>query len=149
MNNVQQVRVQLEKMYQEMGGEKLNNSIRQILNELQSKLNNVLEDLSNNFTLKYFYFLSFFVYCCIFVLILYIVCRLESDVIDSVLQMRTILAKIKNTGQMSKIADDADTVVDPLKNVLEHHLSRYVSQCEKTVIKKIIKVFFSYLIKLH
>lgn len=57
MNNVQQLRVQLEKMYEVMGGDKLNNSIQQTLNELQLKLNVVLEKLANIFALRFIFYL--------------------------------------------------------------------------------------------
>lgn len=63
MNNIQQSRVQLEKMYAVMGGEQLNNTVQQMLNDLQMKLNNVLEKLANIFAqrqekMTWFYFMT-------------------------------------------------------------------------------------------
>lgn len=49
MNNIQQLRVELQKMYQKMGGESLEEDVATILNELQGSLNTVLDELAQKF----------------------------------------------------------------------------------------------------
>lgn len=53
MNNIQQLRVELEKMYNQMGGESLEEGAANILKELQQSLNAVLDDLAQMFAKRY------------------------------------------------------------------------------------------------
>src|SRR6218665_686701 len=49
MNNIQQLRIQLEKLFESMGGEKLEQDTSIILTELQQSLNVALDDLGRIF----------------------------------------------------------------------------------------------------
>ena len=52
MNNIQQTRIQLEKTYVSMGGNSLEQDAAQPLNELQSHLNVVLDELAHVFAVR-------------------------------------------------------------------------------------------------
>ncbi|CAG9530531.1 unnamed protein product [Cercopithifilaria johnstoni] len=117
MNNVQQLRVQLEKIYENMGGQDLDPTANTVLNNLQKKLNAVLNKLSGQFV--------------------------ESLVPNIHVQMNklgVILSKMKGP-QLSKseLVGEVDSVLEPLMELLEDKLQDYASQCEKTVLKYLLK----------
>ncbi|KAL3104719.1 hypothetical protein niasHT_022963 [Heterodera trifolii] len=119
MNNVQQLRVQLEKIYENMGGPtNLDADSNKVLNNLQKKLNNVLDKLSAQFV-----FVSF-----------------EHGIQEQINKFGILLAKI-NGPQLAKsqMAREVDLVLEPLMDLLEGSLRRYAKQCEKTVLKYILK----------
>ncbi len=53
MNNIQQTRIQLEKTYQSMGGQELEEETASVLNQLQSKLNKDLDELAHVFATSF------------------------------------------------------------------------------------------------
>ena len=54
MNNIQQVRVQLDKMFEAMGGpDKVDKKSQDVLSQMQKRLNSDLDDLSAIFAATY------------------------------------------------------------------------------------------------
>ncbi|EYB94150.1 hypothetical protein Y032_0175g518 [Ancylostoma ceylanicum] len=117
MNNVQQLRVQLEKIYETMGGSELDPACSQVLTNLQKKLNSVLDKLSGQF-----------------------VTTLEPMIHEQTNKLGALLSKIKGPQlQKTQVAAEVDAVLEPLMDLLEGSLQRYFQQCEKTVLKYILK----------
>ncbi|XP_046806343.1 protein unc-13 homolog B-like [Lucilia cuprina] len=128
MNNIQQLRVQLEKMFESMGGDKLEEDAANILKELQQNLNSALDDLA-----------------CLFAI------SLEPRITQSVRELGDLLLAIKGGGgsgninaqnqvaQRNAVAVEADEVLRPLMDLLDGSLTLYAQSCEKTVLKRLLK----------
>ncbi|XP_069968591.1 platelet binding protein GspB isoform X5 [Bactrocera oleae] len=124
MNNIQQLRVQLEKMFESMGGDKLEEDAANILKELQQNLNMALDDLASQFAVS-----------------------LEPRITQSVRELGDLLLSVKGGNNMNfnqaaqgnVVAVEADEVLRPLMDLLDGSLTLYAQSCEKTVLKRLLK----------
>merc|ERR1712228_905628 len=111
INNIQQLRVQLEKMFESMGGEKLEGDTSDILNELQNRLNQVLDQLAGTFAKN-----------------------LEPNIQSSIKEMSKKLSQVKGTGKVGQaernnIQAESDMILEPIMEFLEGSLSNFAQLC--------------------
>ncbi|KAL7839134.1 hypothetical protein SRHO_G00257920 [Serrasalmus rhombeus] len=119
MNNVQQMRVMLEKMFEFMGAKQLDSEAAEILNDLQVKLNTVLDNLSAMFAKSF-----------------------QARISVCMRQVGEILYQIKgplNQNARNTAEADAVNALRPLMEFLDANLSIFADLCEKTVLKRVLK----------
>uniref|UniRef100_A0A8C4EFJ9 Unc-13 homolog Ba (C. elegans) n=1 Tax=Dicentrarchus labrax TaxID=13489 RepID=A0A8C4EFJ9_DICLA len=116
MNNIQQMRVLLEKMFESMGAKQLDTEAADILNDLQVKLSTVLDNFSTIFAKSF-----------------------QTRINGCMRQMAEILYQIKGPPNHNTAEADADSMLRPLMEFLDGNLSIFADICEKTVLKRILK----------
>ena len=125
MNNIQQLRIQLQKLFESMGGKNLEQDAENILNEMQETLNCCLDELAGQFAKS-----------------------LEPRIKQGVKEMGDLLSSIKGGSQigaqkqaadMQNVSGEADRVLEPLMDFLDGSVAVYAHSCEKTVLKRLLK----------
>ncbi|KAI7813239.1 putative protein unc-13-like protein B-like, partial [Triplophysa rosa] len=119
MNNIQQMRVMLEKMFESMGARQLDTEAADILNDLQGKLNSAMDNLSAMFAKSF-----------------------QARINVCMRQMAEIMYQIKgplNQNSRNTAEADADNALRPLMEFLDANLSIFADICEKTVLKRVLK----------
>ncbi|XP_026326091.1 protein unc-13 homolog B isoform X2 [Hyposmocoma kahamanoa] len=129
MNNIQQLRVQLEKMFEAMGGTKLERDAADILHDLQQSLNSTLDELASMFANS-----------------------LETRITASVKELGELLQKVGGGGAPGQpqppAHHEADEVLRPLMDILDGSLTMYAESCEKTVLKRLLKELWKIVMKI-
>uniref|UniRef100_A0A4W5MJM7 Unc-13 homolog B n=1 Tax=Hucho hucho TaxID=62062 RepID=A0A4W5MJM7_9TELE len=121
MNNVQQLRIQLEKMFESMGAKQLDTEASDLLNELQVKLNNVLDELSTTFGNRYTHYMES-------------ILALNSNSCGSFLSCNNMLRPLMDflDSKLTLFATACEKTV--LKRVLKELWRIVMSSLEKTIV---------------
>ncbi|KAJ7987228.1 hypothetical protein DPEC_G00336570 [Dallia pectoralis] len=99
--------------------EKLDPDASELMNELQVKLNNVLDELSTTFGNSF-----------------------QGRIDECMRQMASLLYQIKgpvNANSRNMVEADSDNMLRPLMDFLDSKLTLFATACEKTVLKRVLK----------
>jgi len=122
MNNVQQVRVQIQKLYESAGPEKLSEDTKSLFQELQKYLNFHLDELSSLYAQS-------------------LVPKFE----ECTRKMSKILIHIKGNVNIVSINDRhqidkyVEDVLQPLMEFMDGKFPSYAKFCDKTVLKRLLR----------
>ncbi|CAH8866273.1 unnamed protein product [Trichobilharzia szidati] len=124
VNNTQQLRVQLEKVYENMARESLESNTRDRLSALQGRLNEVVDKLAVQLTDQF-----------------------EAGVHSHARECGRLLQKCKPSSSSSDSSggrgvnkeDEANECLQPLMDHFESILSILANICDKTVLKRVLK----------
>ncbi|XP_075248852.1 protein unc-13 homolog B-like isoform X3 [Convolutriloba macropyga] len=124
MNNVQQLRVQLEKTYEGLGGASIGEEATQHLNSVQRKLSNQIDALAGQYA-----------------------STMQHAIEESVNKLAHNLNQhkgnnsvvIKQTQNRQALAAEAEAVVGPLLEYLDTQLEALVDLADRTVFKRLLK----------
>jgi len=130
INNIQQMRVQLEKTFESMGGPSLDKQASDMLNDLQSQLSKVLDELSAMYAKSLDLSLQ---KCC--------------AEVSKLLQNVKGGSQVSNQNSQKQVQGEADLVINPLIEVLHNILSQFAKLCDKTVLKRLLKELWKLVIK--
>ena len=123
INNIQQLRVQLEKTFEAMGGQQLEKDTQDMLNDLQTQLSREIDELSA-------------MYARSLDLLVQKACIEVSKLLQNVKGQQTQQA---NATSQKQIQGESDQVISPLIDVLHNLLSKFAALCDKTVLKRLLK----------
>lgn len=140
MNNIQQMRVQLEKMFESMGGADLEEDAANILKGLTQSLNGVLDELGATFSQS-----------------------MRPIIKDSIQKMGLLLSQLRGNAvgapsgingavngnldsrldngseNSAEIIAETDHILHPLMELLDGKLTMLAQFCERTVLKRLLK----------
>ncbi|CAF1624339.1 unnamed protein product [Adineta steineri] len=122
MNNIQQLRLNLEQLYELMGGAQLDDETKIMLNDLQKQLSDVLDELSAMFVKS-------------------IEPTIRQCIEEVYKQLQQIKGNQMGTGNTSgqQKGVEAMVVTKSLLDYLDQRLTFFANQCEKTVLKRLLK----------
>ncbi|XP_069369703.1 uncharacterized protein [Paralichthys olivaceus] len=103
----------------EAAGKKMDTEASDLLNDLQVKLSNVLDELSSTFGNSF-----------------------QGRITDCMRQMASLLYQIKgplNANNKNQVEGDSDNMLRPLMDFLDGRLTLFATVCEKTILKRVLK----------